>query len=418
MSLEFNKIVGQVRKMGNMIGEIDLVSLNESLQLAQGRFDNAPDLDVVREHIEWVRGTDISGYRGAGPLDGASAEDINATIDEPDLPPSATIIAVDGSQVYPDERAPVHYYLLNIGLFIYHHGGESTPQPETYPELFYHRKYVHDEYGQLIHNRLVDDRRTVREMWAISELAHEVKGEARPLVALYDNRLLFVPGSDRKENKDLMTDYRKSLVHLHDSGALLAGYIDNPIRSRRFIQLLYLLSLENEVEAKRHQKALSRGGDMEGLSDQQLFKKILKPGQRSAIMVQSSPQNKLFRNSFGESYEVAFFYLNVSEKLRRRGDHIVRVDIPMWVARDQRAVRELHAIVLSQCRMQGRNPYPYALTRADELAYIGAKDKLKLDQLVKAEIRRVQGEPAFNTLTPKALGKELARGDKRSFEIK
>ena len=55
----------------------------------------------------------------------------------------------------------------------------------------------------------------------------------------------------------------------------------------------------------------------------------------------------------------------------------------MWVARDRQAVSALHGLLLAQCRMQGRNPYPYALTRADELAVVTGRDKRKLDELIK-----------------------------------
>jgi hypothetical protein len=67
--------------------------------------------------------------------------------------------------------------------------------------------------------------------------------------------------------------------------------------------------------------------------------------------------------------------------------------------------------------MQGRNPYPYALTRADELAYVSHKDRLKLEQLVNIEVRKVKEELTLQTITPKQRGKEIARGEKRYFRM-
>ncbi|MEL6308415.1 MAG: DNA double-strand break repair nuclease NurA, partial [Chloroflexota bacterium] len=116
----------------------------------------------------------------------------------------------------------------------------------------------------------------------------------------------------------------------------------------------------------------------------------------------------------GVNYEIAFFYLKTYNDYT---SHIVRVDIPMWVARDKKKVNLLHALLVHQCKLQGRNPYPYALTRADELAWVGTKDRVKLQELVNAQVRRVREELVGDTLTAKARGKQLARGEKRYHEM-
>lgn len=399
--------------MGAMLEKLDF-DLTEHLTIARERFEAASDLNAVREHIEWVQRSDVSGYRGAAPLNLPNAEPINRRVPEPELPPRALLAAADGSQIYPDEQAPVHYYLLNIGLFAYHHGQDITPEQFTVPTLHYHKTDVHDRYGRLIRNRTVDDRRTVLEMRTLADFAWKRRSADRPLVALYDNRLMYLPGGDDPGGaQELMKDYIGALVHLHDAGAILGGYIDHPFRSRRFMQLLYLLSLETHEDLKIHQGALSRAGDLEGLRDQQFFQAILGDGERSAVMVQSSPQNKEFKDR-GENYEIAFFYLKVYNQYQSK---VVRVDIPVWVARDPQKVDILHGLLVDQCKLQGRNPYPYAITRADELAWVGNKDRAKLDDMVKAQVRRVKQDLVERTLTAKTRGKELARSIKRYHEM-
>ena len=170
MSLEFNQVVHQVYKMGAMLEHLDF-DLTETIDTARKRFENSGDLERAYERIEWVRSSDISGYRGAAPVDLPDAEPINAVIPEPSMPEQAIVIAADGSQVYPDELAPVHYYLINLGIFVYHHGFEITPEQFTYPDLRFHKDHVHDRYGRLIRNRVVDDRRTVAEMRKLAEEA-------------------------------------------------------------------------------------------------------------------------------------------------------------------------------------------------------------------------------------------------------
>lgn len=411
MSLEFNKIVEQVQKFGAMLDALDF-DLGDRLSIAVERFYNPPPLEKIQERVELVQGPSISGYRGAIPLEGENYEEISATF--PSLPPpeSAIVIAADGSQIYASEQSPIHYYLINIGLFVYHHGIERTPQQFTIPRLAYHKSEVHDPNGRIVGNRTVDARRTVREMQELGKLAWEMRGEARPLLALYDNHLLFGVSTDVVGHKKIMRDYRGALVHLHDAGAILAGYVDNPTRSRVVVRMLYLLSLTDDEVLRAD---LSGGGDLEGLRDVHLFNAILEPGERSAVMVQNSPRNLDYKRGEGggPSYEIAFFYMKVSSGYR---SSIVRVDIPMWVARDRHSVDELHALLVEQCSMQGRNPYPYALTRADELAYIGGRDKLKLDEMIRLEARKKGIDPTG--FSAKAWGKQLVRGDKRRFEMK
>lgn len=424
MSLEFNKVMPQVTKMGAMIEKLDF-DLDDRLEFATRIFEASGDLREVYERIRWIRQPDVSGYRGAAPLELPNADAINLIVPAPETPIQATILATDGSQIYPDEQSPVHYYLLNIGLYAYHHGTDRIPEARSYPRLEYHEKYVHDRYGGVIRNSTVDDRRTVAEMRSLAEEAWQRKreGEPQPLIAFYDNRLMYLPSNEGYSGEDLLTDYIAAMVQLHDAGASLIGYIDNPYRSKRFMQLLFLMTIENEEEIKIRQRELARTGPLEGLHDQQFFDHILKPGERSAIMVQNSPQNYAFKER-GENYEIAFFYLKVTnqEKALNNGGHgfttrVVRVDLPIWVARDKTRVDEVHGIILSQCRLQGRNPYPYVLTRADELAYVSGKDKEKLDQLVRVEIRKAQNRFDVNAITAKDRGKELARGEKRYHEM-
>lgn len=411
MTLEFNRLVEQVYRMGAMLEQIQQ-DHDDVLALAKARFAAAADLKEVWRRIEWVRGSDISGYRGAAPPAIYNAEAINTIADAPPMPASAALIAGDGSQVYPDADAPAHYYLLNVGLYFYRYGTNETPQAISDPSLFYHPAHVHDKYGKLISSRAVDDRRTVAEMRALADAAWECRAE-QPLVALYDNRLMFLPSNDAQDSDELMANFLAALTKLQDSGAILAGYIDKP-RSKRFIQLLYLLSIEDEDQLKANQHRLSRGGDLEVLSDEWFFDVVLRPGQRSAIMVQNSPQNKAFRDQ-GEDYEIAFFYLKVANEHAHR---VVRVDVPLWVARQPGQVDILHALLMDQCRLQGRNPYPYALTRADELAYVSGKDKDKLAELVNAQVRRIKANLAHHTLAAKAQGKLLARSEQRTFNVR
>jgi len=102
------------------------------------------------------------------------------------------------------------------------------------------------------------------------------------------------------------------------------------------------------------------------------------------LLVQQSPQNKRYHDK-DPKYEIACFYLNVSAGVPY---HLARVEIPIWVAREPELVNAVHALVYDQCQLMWR--YPYALTRADELAVVRNHERAQLNELIEIELRRQQ----------------------------
>ncbi len=67
---------------------------------------------------------------------------------------------------------------------------------------------------------------------------------------------------------------------------------------------------------------------------------------------------------FSGPLRVHFFFLNVSMQTAR--PHVVRIEIPAWMASNPQAVNLTQAMILEQCRiMPAAVPYPYILFRAD-----------------------------------------------------
>ncbi len=359
------------------------MTLSERLDAAWERLLAQGDLGAIHDRIQLARERDV-GFRGAAPL----SEPINAPYPLPPLPTRATIIAADGSQVYPSIHAAALYYLTNIGVFVYHHGTDDLPEQITEPALFYSESDVRDENGQAIANAAVNARRSVAEVQMLARETWNRRSADSPLLAISDGPLLFWVGKDVPDGKRLEQDYLGALVHLHDThasaastygqSASLIGYVDRPT-SAFVISLLHLLGLEDDHV---REAALKNNGELEGLIDQRLMFRLLQPGERSAVMVQQSPQNKRYHDK-GESYEIAFFYLNVGHQ---EGYHLARVEMPMWVARSQPLLDCVHALTFDQCQLMWR--YPYALTRADELAVIRAAERAQLDDMIEIELRR------------------------------
>lgn len=382
MSLDFEKVVSQVERMGRALAAQN-VTLGERLEEAWEDFQRMGDLGPIRERIQLARQRD-AGFRGAAPLD----EPVNKAHPLPPLPERATIIAADGSQVYPSTHAAALYYMTNIGIFVYHHGTDDLPEQISEPLLRYTQEYLRDRQGQLITNIAVNARRSVLELQTLARESWQRRDVECPLLALSDGPLLFWVGKDVPDGKELERDYLGAMVHLHDTHAAmqsrhehpasLVGYVDRPT-SAFIVSLIHLMQLEDE-EVRR--AALATNGDLEGLTDKPLMFKLLRPGQRSSLLVQQSPQNKRYHDK-GESYEIAFFYLNVGND---EGYHLARIEMPMWVARDPNTVNLVHALAYDQCQMMWR--YPYCLTRADELAVVRAHERTQLDEMIEVELRR------------------------------
>jgi hypothetical protein len=382
VTLEFEKVVPQVQRMGRALAARN-VSLEERAFEAWDRLQALGDLDAIYDRIRLARERD-AGFRGAAPL----GEPVNRAYALPPLPDRATILAADGSQVYPSTHAAALYYLINVGVFVYHHGLDDLPEQVTDPTLYYTDEYLQDERGQVITNVAVNARRNVAEMQVLAREAWNRRDIDCPLLAISDGPLLFWVGKDVPEGKTLERQYMGALVHLHDvhtamfnrngQSASLIGYVDRPT-SAFAVSLVHLMGLyDDEVRAA----ALATNGDLEGLIDQPLMFKLLRPGERSALLVQQSPRNKEYHDK-SESLEIAFFYLNVGID---HDYHLARVEMPMWVARDPALVEHVHALTYHQCQMMWR--YPYALTRADELAVIRAHERSQLEEMIEIELRR------------------------------
>jgi hypothetical protein len=400
MSLEFTKIISDIQRMGRYLAYRDQEELIEkALRILK---EKGSDPAFVRERIRAVRESDVSGYRGAAPLteDAPTMIPFHEMIPATSTPEQAILIAADGSQIFPDYNASSLYYLLNIGVLVYYHGTDERPHQETQPGIFYNDGDMLDETRQVVSNRTVNSRRTVAEIKTLWQQSRLHRHEGVPTIAIHDGNLLkFFGGQDVSNSGGLIKEYLGLLVALRDLDTWLVGYVDTP-RSSYLISLLHLLDLEPyEIT----EAMLRNDGELEGLTDATLFSRLLQPGERSAVMVQNSPTNYEYK-TFNPNHEIAVVYINVSST---KTPHIARVDMPMWVARDPHALDTVHALILAQCRMQGLRPYPYALTRADELAYISGREKEQVEALIRRELRKnnVRSQDG----SAKASSKDFAR---------
>ena len=407
MSLEFDKLINDLDKMASTAVTRRQSRLEISSRLLQTMDQFAVDWTTIQNALEQARElADPKQYRSARPFN--HDQPLNSRIDPTTPPAQATIIATDGSQILPDRHAAHLYYLINIGGIIYphrrgEHDAELSPEPFTVAEFRYPTS-EEEAAGFAIEGGMVSILRDLKEIGTLADKAWENRHDAPLLLTILDQRLLYWPvGSPDAEPNDDIKRWLAGMTKLHDSGALLAGYIDRPMTSAA-VTLLHTLS--GYRDPAFDWKALGRPGTAGGLSDAVLFSRVLEPGQRSIVFVGISPANERFVE-YDRANEVCFFYMNPGLS----GSHIARVDIPRWVAEDDSALAAVHSLIYDQCRILG--DYPYVIARADEMAVVGRQDQEELNFMIDIYMQRYGIDGA---VTAKQSSKGLARGGKTRHE--
>jgi len=375
MTLEFEKISHDVEAMARTT----LQRRTEGHQL----LDEA--LKKLREHANnWQRisrclesalaQVEVKKYRAAAPLD--ETEPMDAAVSPPSLPAGATIIAADGSQILPNRHAPFLYSLINIGIFVYFHGSGRVPEQFTLPALDYPGR---DRRSFVDNVAVVGIRRDRAEIETLARVAWDYRQEMRPLLVILDQRLLYWPagGTRDSEGEKIIKAWQKEMTAIRQTGGLLTGYIVNPGK-QSILTLLDTLDIEQPgFDLSR----LTQRDTTMGLTDAHLFSRFLEPGQRSKVFVEVSQHNNDFTANDPDN-QVCFFYLNPG----RAGRQIARVDIPISLARQPAAIDAVHALIYDQCQILG--DYPYALTRADEIAVVGRSDQENLNIMIENWMQR------------------------------
>ncbi len=388
MTLELSRLTGQVRAMG------------EELAARERQF-----ADLVELAHRWLAQYADQGERLRHPARAIRAaiptgEALDAVHPLPAIPERFTVIAADGSQIQPDRHGVALYYLINVGSLVYRHGSSEAPEAHSEPILGYTEADMY-ENGLLVGGNLLDVRRDLAEITRLADLcAVEPPGST---MALVDGTLILwvledLPAEGRCAK---VTAYLDQLDRIRKAGAAVAAFVSRPRRAE-VTRLLYLASLDGDVN-----RATQEPNPLEHLPDRAVFEP-LPPGARSALFVSPSPINYEYYHPAGHA--VHFCYLNLAEE--EHDPVIARVEVPAWVARDHDRLALVHGAVVAQARITG--DYPYALARADELAYVSGPERAAFEEMVTTALLRVG---VRSSLSPKAYYKSLTRRGRRRYRL-
>jgi hypothetical protein len=365
MSLDFIQLSQQVQQMGEkaLQHQADLYTRLEAACALLGAY--AGQVDLLREKVEGVVHDHEPGLRCAIPV----SEGLNASFPLPPLPEYATIIAADGSQIFADRHAEVDYCLVNTGAICLRYGSQESPAASIQTRLIFA-----EELEDMSDDKL-SLKRDLAERLRLLELASQAEP---PLVTLTDGPLELWTTS--LEEGRIAGEFRKSLEiylgvlrGLCGLNSITAGYVDKP-GADLVVRLLEVAKAgENDLANMRSFRPFK------GVTDIELFRDVLQPGERSAVFAIQSRSAASYPDELG----LHFFYLNVG---RTGHPYLARVEIPAWVVRNPTMLDTLHAVLVSQCRMIGGRGYPYILHRAHETAVVSLEDKEQVTQMIVHEL--------------------------------
>jgi hypothetical protein len=403
MAIDFLQIREQIKKLGEnaLLRDRRLKELrSKALELLK---DPVLDLDRLHHKVQLVVHNYDPNLRCALPVleSGEHINSLAARFPLPNLPPHATILATDGSQISPDRHAEVNFSVINVGAIQAELGSPSAPQVSIQSHLLYDDELRTDS-GILTDARLALAR-DLNERQRLTELATQAKS---PVLSFTDGPMELWGGREGES----VSEYQKSLDHYVDTlrqlcnlGVATAGYVDKPGAT------LVVRLLEVALTSEEELPGIKKSFPLRGLIDIDLYRGLIEPGERSAVFAIQSK----FAPYYQDDLALHFFYLNVG-----RTDHpwLARVEIPGWVANDQRMIDDLHATLVQQCQIMGKRPYPYLLHRAHEAAVVSMEEKEQITQMITIELRNRGAEVGeiSHKQASKGLGgrKSYSRGDK------
>lgn len=367
MPVNFQQALQQIRQMGEQAGQ-QQEELRQLIAQAQALMVSYNcDLDSLQSLVDQASDSNPN-LRCAAPF----RECLLDTLPTPALESSYTLLAADGSQINPDRHAMVEFGAINVGAIRLRPKNGQAPQELVQSRMMFH-KDLFTASGDFLTDDLVALKRDLAERQVLVDLARQ---EQPPVVALTDGPLeLFREPRGNKDFEQDLQQYHLVLEQLAGLDAATAGYVDRP-RGDLVVRLLELVLLQKRGQLYR----AGQDRPLLGVYDYHLFDQ-LPPGHRSAVFAIRSGSAGSFRGKLA----LHFFYLNVG-----RPDHqyLSRVEIPAWVAENERLLNLTHASLLSQAKILGARPYPYLLHRAHEIAVVSFDERNQLENMIVAELRR------------------------------
>lgn len=302
----------------------------------------------------------------------------------PPPPTAVTVIAADGSVMPPDRHSPIRFYILNTGWVRLRYGdvpafdhGVRTEVRYRYEDLYFNGDPAHPVEGGLLSALML-----VSELQALRQAAEMGRP---PVVGLLDGTMiLWAIQSEPDEIREaVLGAYLRELDWFAENRIPVAGYISSPgsFDVSNTLRVYLCPQPSRECQMCYTEESLRLCRELRYIHDAQLYRTELAPGERTCLF---RSQSHILAH-YGR-HEIYFCYLHT-------GEEIARLEIPAWVAQDQKLLGLTHAVVADQCRRSGMQPpYPPALHEAHEQAVLSFADRERVYLLLEDALSQ-QGYP-------------------------
>ena len=309
-------------------------------------------------------------------------------------PATVTVVATDGSQIFPDRHVEPACYLLNVGRVAIHYGTLDPPLIQAEPSLRYRAQdlaELADDDAQAspldLTAEVVSALRDELELRWLFETAAAERRSGRPVLAIADGTLIrwMLRGmKNRRLETELLARYVAELDRFREAGIPVCSYVSRPANAE-VVNLLRLHRGEDDWSTEPD--------SLRGLHDRHLFEHRLDKGSRSAVFLSRSE----VLSAYGAHRIVAFYVHGCAE--------VGRVEMPEWVARDPGFLELIHAVVLDQCDKGGG--YPVILQEAHQRAVVRMQEKDVFHRILARQVRGAGG--AVPSYSGKAASKRAPR---------
>jgi len=326
----------------------------------------------------------------------AMREDPTAVHTAPNRPTPITVVATDGSQIYPDRHVEPTCFLINVSQIAFQYGTTEAPLLTATPRFRYRERDLEDHFDDVLASMTTEVVSAIRDEYELRELLSTARGArrtGRPLVALADGTLIrwMIRGMRNRELENtLVSKYTALLQEFMDDELPLCSYISMPGNTEVVHLLQFFLD-----------SALSEPAPdvrLDGLVDRQLFAEVLPPGARSAPFSSTSH----IQREYPEGNKICYFYVHIPSAWGE--GEIGRVEMPEWVADEPALLDRLHSVILSEC--QKGDGYPMVLSEAHEHAVVRAREREQFYRMIE---RSMQGANLSTNGSRKQRSKQRPR---------
>jgi hypothetical protein len=271
-----------------------------------------------------------------------------------------TVVASDGSQVYPDRHAGTNCYLINTGISILRYNAKSSASFSSEPYFF---TDISQAVGGV--TDFVDSRRHELEIAdGLIAIQNEMQIQADKLVYLADGSLIawHLTGKGDALQNEFLPNYLQQLNNFYQKKVPFVGYISLP-NSKELINLL-------RAKLCNFEPIGLKKDFLDTVVDADLMSVVLEPGQCTSWFKSNVSATKFYP----EPLKPYFAYINT-------GTEIARLEIPAWILADIENQNLCLQIVVDQVE-KGRG-YPVALAEAHQQAVIKSEDRRYFYDVIK-----------------------------------